>query len=76
MSNIKKMRDAAGLTQKELAANLKVQQSTVAMWETGESMPRAGLLPALAQILNCTIDDLFAKDAPVRGQKGRKEETA
>lgn len=62
MNNIKKMREQAKLTQNEVAISLRIQQSTVAMWETGESMPRAGLLPKLAKVLNCSIDDLFDKE--------------
>lgn len=63
MNNIKKMRDAKGLTQNELSSLLKVSQSTVAMWETGESMPRASLLPKISAALGCSIDDLFKSES-------------
>lgn len=59
MNNIKTLREKAGLKQVDLAGKLKIGQSTVAMWETGEAMPRADKLPALAKLLGCTIDDLF-----------------
>lgn len=48
------------ISQDELAKLLGVTRSTVAMWETGKSFPRADMLPQLAKILGCTIDDLFA----------------
>lgn len=60
--NIKKAREKAGLTQQDLANELGVGQSTVAMWETQNSLPRTDKLPALAKILGCTIDDLLKGD--------------
>lgn len=57
--NIKKAREKAGLTQQDLANELGVGQSTVAMWETQNSLPRTDKLPALAKILGCTIDELL-----------------
>lgn len=60
--NIKKAREKAGLTQQDLANELGVGQSTVAMWETQNSLPRTDKLPALAKILGCTIDELLKKE--------------
>lgn len=60
--NIKEAREKAGLTQQDLANELGVGQSTVAMWETQKSLPRTDKLPALAKILGCTIDDLLKKE--------------
>ena len=57
--SIASRRQSKGLTQQNLADELKINRSTVAMWESGESFPRADKLPALARILDCTIDDLF-----------------
>lgn len=57
--NIVGARRSKGMTQQELADLLKTTRSTVAMWESGESFPRADKLPQLARILGCTIDDLF-----------------
>ena len=59
MNNLKNLRDHAKLTQSDLADKLDVSQPTIAMWETGEAMPRADKLPQLAQVLGCTIDQLF-----------------
>lgn len=50
---------SAGLTQDNLAERLGVVRTTVAMWETGKSIPRADLLPDLAKILGCSIEDLL-----------------
>jgi len=60
---IKDLREKSGLTQKQLGNLLGLGQSAVSMWEAGERMPRADMLPELARILGCTIDDLFDRPA-------------
>ena len=57
--NIKNIREKKGITQQELATSLGVSQSTVAMWETNNSLPRTDKLPAIAKVLGCTIDELL-----------------
>lgn len=59
MNNIREKRKQADLTQEQLAKALAIDRSTVAKWESGESMPRAQILPKLAEILECTIDEIF-----------------
>lgn len=59
---IKQLRKAAEIKQSELAEELGVDNSTVAKWETGAAKPRADKLPALAKILNCTVDQLLRED--------------
>lgn len=60
MNAIERLRKKRGMTQTELAAVLGVSQANISMWESGEALPRTDKLPALARILNCTIDELFA----------------
>lgn len=62
MEGVRIMRNKKGMTQRELANRLCVAQSTVAMWETGENTPRGSTLPAIANELGCTIDELFNED--------------
>ena len=52
-------RKKAGLTQKGLAEKLGVDQSAVSFWETGKRAPRGAKLLRLADVLNCSIDELF-----------------
>ena len=59
MINLKMLREKANLTQESLAKLINVDRSTIAKWETGEASPRSDKLPTLANVLNCTIDDLF-----------------
>ena len=59
MNMIKVLRTEKNLTQVQLAKFLEVGQSTIVFWENGNCMPRADKLPKLAEILGCTVDDLF-----------------
>lgn len=56
---LKELRNRAGLSQSDVAAALNIKQTTVSMWESGDNKPRAALLPAIAQLYGCTIDELF-----------------
>lgn len=62
MNGLKSKRIAAGLSQAELAEIIGTVQSAVSAWESGAKMPRASQLPALAEALHCTIDELYAGD--------------
>lgn len=59
LKNLKNMREAAGLTQKQASEKIGVGQSAVSMWETGDSSPRAEMLPIIAAVYNCQIGELF-----------------
>lgn len=56
---IKARREAAGLSQTALAEQMGVVQGAVANWESEAALPKARDLPHLAQILGCTIDELY-----------------
>jgi len=62
--NLRKMREAAGLTVTEVSKTMNVNLSTVMHWEAGDAMPRAAKLPKLADLFGCTIDELFDRDPP------------
>ena len=59
MSNIRVLRKAANLTQQELADQVGVGRSTVAMWETGNNMPKSKMQITLAEVLHCSVEDLL-----------------
>ena len=58
---IRELRDRAGMTQDELAASVGVVRSAVANWEVEISLPKARQLPLLAEVLECSIDELFVQ---------------
>lgn len=60
MVGLRYYRKAAGYTQSALAAELNVERAALAMWEIGRSWPSAALLPRIAQLLNCSIEDLYS----------------
>lgn len=61
LKNLQVLRRKNNLTQAEVAITLGVSASSVAKWETTNTFPRAELLPALADLLHCSIDDLFGR---------------
>lgn len=56
---IRELREAAGISQKRLAELMGVQPSVICNWESETALPRTRQLPALAEALGCTINDLF-----------------
>ena len=52
-------RKAAGMTQAQLAEAIGVERAALGMWEIGASWPSARILPALADTLLCTVDELY-----------------
>lgn len=62
MKKIQRKRLKLGMTQADLAGALGVDPSTVAKWESEKAYPRADLLPKIARLLGCTIDELYADE--------------
>lgn len=58
--DFKSRRESIEMTQETLAKRMGVKRSTVAMWETGKSLPRADKLMELAKLFSCTVDELLA----------------
>ncbi|MCI9258479.1 MAG: helix-turn-helix transcriptional regulator [Acutalibacter sp.] len=48
-----------GLTQEKLAEQIRVSFQAVSKWENGSSMPDISVLPLLANVLHCSIDQLM-----------------
>lgn len=59
MTDIKKIREKRGITQKELAAKLNVSPSTVSQWENGLRNPSLVNVKRVSNILHCTTDELL-----------------
>lgn len=66
MNQIKAYRTKLGQTQAELASACNVKQNTVSAWETGRSEPDFESLKKMADIFNCSLDELLGqKEKPV-----------
>lgn len=60
--NLKKFRLLKDLTQEDIANYLGITPQSVSKWERGESYPDITFLPALANILETSIDALIGMD--------------
>ena len=59
-ANLQEFRKKRGLTQEELAKKLGVTFQAVSKWENAKAAPDIFLLPMIAEIFNCNIDQLFS----------------
>lgn len=63
-SRLRKARNNRAFTQDDLAhelrkRGLKTNAGQIRRWETGSHMPRASVIPVLADALGVTLDDLY-----------------
>ena len=63
--NIKARRKAKGLSQEELAIKLNVVRQTVSKWEKGLSVPDAGMVIQIAEVLDTSVNVLLGEEIPV-----------
>lgn len=66
-SRLKTLREAAGLSIRELARQIGEDHSNVRYWEISGKPPRSELLPAIAQALGVTVEDLLGVPKSRRG---------
>lgn len=57
--NIAKYREAAGISQKDLAKKLGVVPSRISNWETGANCPTIDILFDVCEILDVSINDIY-----------------
>lgn len=57
--SIKIWRQENNVTQKEFAHRLGVTAQTISKWEREECYPDITMLPSIAEVLNCTVNDFF-----------------
>lgn len=60
-AKLKELRINSGLTQAELGTKLNINPKVISKWENGESLPSADLLPAIADVYEIGIDELFGR---------------
>ena len=58
--NILRYRKIRGLSQRDLAQKMGITFQAVSKWETARSAPDIAFLPIMAEIFECSIDELFS----------------
>jgi transcriptional regulator with XRE-family HTH domain len=59
MNKLRESREKIGLRQLDASIALNITQGAISQWETGDSFPRAELLPKIAGLYKCSIDELL-----------------
>lgn len=65
---LKELMEERGLTGYQVAEALNVTPAAVSNWVSGKILPRTNKLPALADLLGCTIDELYGRTGPPDGR--------
>ncbi|WP_461203143.1 helix-turn-helix domain-containing protein [Enterococcus sp. N342-3-1-2] len=71
---IKEKRKQLGITQDELAKELKVSRSAISNWEIGRNYPDINTLIHLAQMYNMSLDSLFNENIELTSLSALDEE--
>lgn len=75
-AQIKKYRDAQGLSQEALAEKIFVTRQTVSNWETGKSYPDVHSLMLLGGVFDVSLDQLVKGDIEIMKKEIDKAEVA
>ena len=59
--SVQEARENKKMTQEQLATEMGVSRTAVAMWESKRVLPRAARLIKLAEILGVTVDELLTE---------------
>lgn len=65
-SRLKAFREAAGLSQRELARQIGQDQSNIRYWEQSGNPPRSDVLVPMANALGVTVEELLGQPKPRR----------
>ena len=64
--NLKALREAAGLSIRELARQLGQDHSNIRYWEQSGNLPRSDVLLPMAGVLGVTVEELLGEAKPRR----------
>jgi transcriptional regulator with XRE-family HTH domain len=64
--HLKALREAAGLSMRELARQIGEDHSNVRYWEQGGSLPRSDVLLPMAKALGVTVEEVLGEPKPRR----------
>lgn len=62
INNVKRLRQAAGMTQAELAARLGITTPSITKWEKGRSNPDLLNVFRMTEIFECSVNDIICRD--------------
>ena len=72
VSNLKELRERAGLSQRELARAIEQDSSNVSYWERTGKLPRSEVLLPIAKALGVSVEELLGEQKPKKlSSKGR-----
>lgn len=66
--HLRELREAAGMSQRELAKQLEIHHSNLGHWERSGNLPGSNLLLPLSKLLGVTVEELLTGEA---GKKPR-----
>jgi transcriptional regulator with XRE-family HTH domain len=69
--HIQRARQAAGLSQPQLAKAAGVPLGTLRNWEQGRRVPLLDTAARVAAALGCTLDELAGLSEPAKAKKGK-----
>jgi transcriptional regulator with XRE-family HTH domain len=65
-SSLRGLREASGLSVRELARQIGEQHTNVLYWETSGNLPRSNVLVPMAKALGVTVEVLLGESKPSR----------
>lgn len=65
-SNLRQLREAAGLSVRELARQIDESNTNVSYWERSGQIPRSDVLAPMAKALGVTVHELLGEPHPNR----------
>jgi transcriptional regulator with XRE-family HTH domain len=68
-SRLRELREAAGISQRELARQVGQDQSNIRYWETSGNFPRSDVLIPMAKALGVSVEALLGEPTPRRTVK-------
>lgn len=66
VSRLKVLREAAGISQRELARQIGERQSNIQFWENAGKVPRSDVLAPMAKALGVSVEELLGEPRPKR----------
>ena len=64
-TTIKRLREAKGITQQQLADEIGVSSKAVSKWETAKGLPDITLIESLAKVLGVSVMELMSGDTVI-----------